>query len=151
MNISNGLYVDPVSGTPYGTIYNFCAASAGAICSSSNSNKNDTTSDLCPAGWRLPVGGESSELSSLYRLEDYNTLDKMHTAIAGGGAAFAFVGNFTDSIPINQGSSGGYWTSKRAGNDCMYVMTIDTYMSSVYTNNARYRYFGCAVRCIADS
>ena len=46
---------DPNSAT-YGAHYNYCAASAGTVCSQT---KQDATSDICPKGWRLPTQNEA--------------------------------------------------------------------------------------------
>ena len=47
--------------TTTGYWYNFCAASAGTNCSSSNSS--NTTYDICPKGWRLPTRDEFSGIT----------------------------------------------------------------------------------------
>ena len=41
------------SNTFYGGYYNYCAASAGTVCSDSSSQ--DATQDICPKGWELPT------------------------------------------------------------------------------------------------
>lgn len=46
------------SSTSYGGYYNYCAASAGTVCSSSS--EQDATQDICPKGWRLPTLNEMS-------------------------------------------------------------------------------------------
>ena len=147
-NTSNNLDTDPTSNTPYGTLYNYCAASAGTICSAENSNNNDATSDICPAGWRLPTGGDYGEFQALYDLTDYNTNAKMRASIANGGAAFALTGYFNNSTPAYQGSHGYYWSSTRVSGSYMYRLSLDTY--SVYPANYGYRYSGDAVRCVVD-
>ena len=45
----------------YGTYYNYCAASAGTVCSLSVQN---ATQDICPAGWRLPTNSEFSGITN---------------------------------------------------------------------------------------
>lgn len=47
-----------------GVYYNYCAASAGTICVSSNSS--NASQDICPKNWRLPTGGSSGEYNTLY-------------------------------------------------------------------------------------
>ena len=42
--------IDSTSNIPYGTLYNYCAASANTVCTNGVAN-DDATSDLCPAGW----------------------------------------------------------------------------------------------------
>ena len=39
-----------------GVYYNFCAASAGSYCYTSDAGVGNATEDICPAGWRLPTG-----------------------------------------------------------------------------------------------
>ena len=147
-NTSNSLDTDSTSNTPYGTLYNYCAVSAGTICSANEANNNDATSDLCPAGWRLPTGNTTGEFQALYNLTDYNTATKMRTPIANGGAAFALAGFFYSSTPATQGLGGYYWSSTRYNGSGMYLLYLDT--SSVGPANYGYRYSGSAVRCIAD-
>ena len=137
---------DYTAGTPYGTLYNYCAASAGTICA--NSNKNDATSDLCPAGWRLPTGGNSGEFQALYDLADYNTNAKMRAPIASGGAVFALAGSFSSSIPGGWNSSGQYWSSTRYNDYNTYVLRLNT--SSVYPDDYYTRNGGFAIRCVSD-
>ena len=90
----------PVSGAdstndmPYGTLYNYCAASAGTYCYASGSGTGDATSDLCPKGWRLPTGNTSGEFQTLYSNSSYNTYAKMRNPVASGGAAFTLSGTF---------------------------------------------------------
>ena len=139
---------DSTSNTPYGTLYNYCAASAGTICFASNSNNDDAIYDICPAGWRLPTGGNSGEFQSLYSLTDYNTNAKMRAPIADSGAAFALAGAFGGSTPGNHGSIGYYWSSTRRNNSEMYLL----YMNTSNVNPADYvnREYGYSVRCIHD-
>ena len=146
-NTSNSLDTDATSSTPYGTLYNYCAASAGTICPASGGNNDDATSDLCPAGWRLPTGGSSGEFQSLYNLTDYNTNAKMRAPITNGGAAFALAGYFSNSTPADQGSYGYYWSSTRNSGSIMYGLYLTT--SSVSLDIVNYRYMGNAVRCVA--
>ena len=99
---------DSTSGTAYGTLYNYHAASAGTITGSSNSN--NASYDICPAGWRLPTGGSSGEFQALYTQYNYSAA-LLRASIASGGAAFAFAGNFSSAAPTEQGSDGYYWSS----------------------------------------
>ena len=139
---------DSTSNTPYGTLYNYCATSAGTICSASNANNDDATNDLCPAVWRLPTGNTTGEFQALYNLTDYNTNAKMRAPIASGGAAFALAGAFSSSTPANQGSGGYYWSSTRYNNSAMYSPYLNT--SSVDLVGYKFRGSGAATRCIAD-
>ena len=139
---------DSTSNTPYGTLYNYCAASAGTICLASGANNNNATSDLCPAGWRLPTGNTTGEFQALYDLTDYNTATKMIAPITDGGAAFALSGYFYGSTPTYQGSNGIYWSSTRYNGSYMYVLSLVT--SDVSLSSRFSRIIGYAIRCIAD-
>lgn len=133
---------DATSGTPYGTLYNFYAASAGTISGSSNSSNAEY--DICPSGWRLPTGGSSGEFQALYT--EYNTNALMRAPIANGGAAFALAGYFRGSAPTGQGSIGYYWSSTRYNNTGMHTLNLDT--SSVNPAYSSGNLNGLAIRCI---
>lgn len=135
---------DSTSQTPYGTLYNYCAASAGTICTSSNSL--DASYDICPKGWRLPTGGSSGEFQTLYNNSSYNTYAKMRAPISSGGAAFALAGLFSNAAPVNQSSSGNYWSSTRNNNTNMYLLYLNT--SSVTPADDYNRNSGYSIRCV---
>ena len=135
---------DSTSGTAYGTLYNYCAASAGTICTDSNSS--NASYDLCPAGWRLPTSDTGGEFATLYAKASYNTNAKMRKSVANGGAAFALAGIFRSSAPTGQGSRGTYWSSTRGNNAGMYVLYLDT--SYIDPSNNDSRLFGYSIRCI---
>jgi len=138
---------DSTSQTPYGTLYNYCATSAGTICTSSNSS--DAQYDVCPKGWRLPTGGgSSSEFRTLYNQSAYNTLAKMRAPYTSGGAAFAFAGYFNAAAPVQQNIYGIYWSSTQYSNTNMYRLYLTT--AGVYPDTNAVRYFGYSIRCILD-
>ena len=144
-NSVNGLDTDSTSGTSYGTLYNYFAASAGTI--SGNSNSNDAVYDICPAGWRLPTGGNTGEFADLYSYYNSNALMR---APIGSGAAFALAGaiNAASGVVQGQGSNGLYWSSTRNDNTKMYRLFVST--SSVNLGNSYARTVGYSVRCILD-
>ena len=131
---------DSTSGTLYGTLYNYCATSAQTICTDSNSN--NATSDLCPAGWRLPTDGEFRYMYSNYK-------NKMRAPIDSGGAAFALAGYFSNSvpsIPMYQDSEGDYWSSTRESNRGMYNLSLIASNADPADSNIRSR--GFSIRCM---
>ena len=136
---------DATSGTPYGTLYNYYAASAGTISGSTNSS--NASYDICPAGWRLPTGGSSGEFSGLYT--QYNSYALMRDSIANGGVAFALAGYFYNAAPAGQGSLGDYWSSTRNSDSLMYGLGLNT--SNVYPAGIGSRYDGYAIRCVLGS
>lgn len=145
-NSADGSDVDPTSGTPYGTLYNYCAASAGSYCYATGST-GSAEYDICPAGWRLPTGGISDgEFKILYDQSAYNTNAKMRAPISSGGAAFALAGYFYKSAPAGQGSSGLYWSSTRFDNNDMQRLGVNT--TSVNPTYHYNRRAGFAIRCV---
>lgn len=143
----------PVSGTDatskdaYGTLYNYCVASAGTICTDSNSD--NAGFDICPAGWRLPTGGLGGEFSVLYSNSAYNTNTKMRNPVLSRGAAFALAGNFGSGTPGGQGSNSFYWSSTRNDNISMHNLSLNT--GSVNPTNYYDRHNGGSIRCIRDT
>lgn len=134
---------DSTSGTPYGTLYNYFAASAGTI--SGDTNSDNAQYDICPAGWRLPTGGESGEFQTLY--SKYNTNTLMRASIENAGAAFALAGLFGSNTPAAQGSIGRYWSSTRRDIRVMHLLILDTSDVSPIDYNSRSG--GYAIRCVA--
>lgn len=52
-------------GDTVGVYYNYCAATAGTVCAKETPDAAEY--DICPAGWRLPTGGNGTgELVNLY-------------------------------------------------------------------------------------
>lgn len=147
---TSGEYVS-ISGTdstaqsPYGTLYNYCATSAGTICNSQNNN--DASHDICPAGWRLPTGGSNGEFWSLTSNSSYNTSAKIRSPIANGGAGFALPGYFSNNTPTEHGTYGYYWSSSRTDPTFMYNLRVGTADVSANMNSARNT--GRSVRCIS--
>ena len=130
---------DSVSNTPYGVLYNYCAASGGTICDASITT--NATEDICPAGWRLPTYPEQVGLYN-----KYNSSDLLHASLANNGAAFAFAGRFTNSTPNSQDSMAFYWASNRKSNTARATLYSTT--TSVSTNYTFNRRNGASIRCI---
>ena len=154
-NSADGSDIDHVAGNKYGTLYNYCAATAGTYCT--NSGSGDATQDLCPAGWRLPVGGTSTsgknEYYNLYVNHAHGNKSLMITPISEGGLAFA-IGGFVDGNDIvYQGSLGGWWTASRRVNDTMFAMGISIYddMSHIGENLLDFNTDGGGSREVATS
>ncbi len=114
--------------TMYGYWYNFCAASAGTICSSSNTE--DATSDICPSGWRLPTYDEQSGITNYL---------SAFSPVAGGrysGGTLGVTG------------SGYWWSSTAEATAYQYILMYQSGSLSVYNSrNSLGRY----VRCIRST
>ena len=149
LNSSNGQIEDSY-GNKYGTLYNYAAASAGTYVYDRQSGIGDATSDLCPAGWRLPTGGSSSgefrALATSYSIDSQGR----NVTVVQEDLGFPFAGSDANiyGVPYDQGSSGRYWSSTYRGYNFMYRLSFS---SSFFSATSYYdRNDGQSVRCIAQ-
>ena len=77
----------------YGNYYNWYSATAGRGTYSFSTNNNSVAGDLCPSGWRLPVGGQTTVNTT----GDFYVLGKSLMKDING-----------DSIEPNQNAANGY-------------------------------------------
>ena len=155
-NSDSGLAVD-IYNNKYGTLYNFAAASAGTYEYADGSTAGNATSDLCPAGWRLPTGESSGEMKKLindaYNLVDGNyAVNEADLATIQQNLGFSLAGVFTDEGVFDQGLVGVYWTSTL---DARYpVSDMDSFNFAedwiLTTIGSEWRAEGAAIRCIAQ-
>ncbi len=122
-----------------GVYYNYCAASAGTICTSSNSS--NAQYDICPKGWRMPTGGSSGEYQTLRNQYDSDSVfvATLKTPLSG----------YFSNSAINQDGSGNFWSSTYVNTLPMYNLNVNT----VNTNQQDYsaRLYGLSVRCVYDA
>ena len=118
------------SNTSYGGYYNYCAASAGTVCSSSSAQ--NATQDICPKGWRLPTNSEQR-------------------GITGDFSAFWPVpsGHYDNGSPVNVGYYGFSWSATAYSGLGQYSLNCSVNGNFV-TSNGRKDYGG-SVRCIRSS
>lgn len=118
------------SNTSYGGYYNYCAASAGTVCSSSS--EQDATQDICPKGWRLPTLNEMNGIRSYV-------------------SAFSpvYSGNYRNGTLYYTGSDGSWWSATTFDGSDRYILSYNSY--------GRLRTFdgskgdGYSVRCIRSN
>ena len=117
------------SNTSYGGYYNYCAASAGTVCSSSSAQ--DATQDICPKGWRLPTYNEQSGITSY-------------------ASAFSpvYSGRYYTGSLGNTGSSGFWWSATASSSTFQYNLG---YSSGSLDTNGSGKSFGFSVRCVRSS
>ncbi len=124
-----------------GVYYNYCAASAGSYCYDDGSGTGNASYDLCPAGWRMPTGGSSSEYQALYAAYDATSFrNALSTPLSG---------YFREGWPGAQGSFGSFWSSTYATGyymDSLYVTSSVVYPANIYG-----RYYGNSLRCLLGS
>ena len=153
----------------YGNYYNWYSATAGNGTYSFSTNNNSVGGDLCPAGWKLPIGGRKANVST----SDFWSLSR---AVIGADPAnfandyFYYTGNpegvnaskllrtypnnllysgYVTGASINtRGSYGYYWSSTVYNSNSAYTLNLNS--SNVLPGTYNYnKYNGRAVRCLA--
>ena len=161
-NSTNSKHVYATGNATYGNYYNWYTATAGTgtgtMTSTSATDLLNATSSVCPKGWRLPDGGQSTKMS-------FYQLDK---AYGGSG------GNRTDTTqrdkfmasPLDFPYSGyalyvggagaqgiyGRWWSRSATAITGYVYDFTITSDGIFEpQNYVYAGYGFSVRCLADT
>lgn len=161
---------DILANTFYGYYYNWCAATAGVpsasagqpgyTCTASSTMPDDAVQDICPAGWRLPVGGVSgnatNEFSNLNaRMAGFvDDQDPTYQAssnfydnwVYDSPIKGVFAGHRSGALWSNVGVNGRYWSSSHhssAGNAYTPIFSA----TSIAVSNNTNRSFRISVRC----
>ncbi len=130
----NSAYYDAT----YGGYYSFYAATAGG--GGTGMTSGTVSKDICPKGWRLPVGGENSEYEALY--SHYNS-----SSLMMGEPGFVLSGDVNHGRFEGAGSGGVYWTATNANANYAYRLNISA--SNVSPNQEDDKFTGHAVRCVS--
>ena len=116
------------SNTSYGGYYNYCAASAGTVCSQT---RQDATYDICPKGWRLPTITEQQGIRSY-------------------SSAFSpvYSGRYNDGSLNFTGTNGYWWSSTAITGNSQYNLY---YRSGRLGTESLDKNLGFSVRCVRSS
>lgn len=124
--------------TDNGYWYNYCAASAGTICTESNST--DAIYDICPAGWHLPTLTDNQTIGGTSIRGD-STYTTVFSPITGGRY---YDGSLTGAY--------GYWWSSTvvSGAGRRYLASKSSSLYSYFSDASDLysRYNGYYIRCI---
>ena len=139
----------------YGNYYNWYSATAGN--GTYDTITGNVSGDICPAGWVLPVGGQTDINGSFSHLD---------VVLGGTGKAqssteasnkwrsfpnnFVYSGRWNGSSAIDRtdrGSSGYYWSSTANSHSAYYFFLIKSSENSATTSGNEF--FGHSVRCVA--
>lgn len=159
----------------YGNYYTWAAAIANTTdytTYSGTSGSDAAGTSLCPAGWQLPLGYqstgtiESGSSDATNRVKGFSYLDRK---MGGTGADqsstvgttqskvwrsfpnnFLYSGNANGSNIYSRGSLGRYWSSSAYGANYAYYLYLDSSYLLPGTNMGN-KYSGFAVRCVAGS
>ena len=136
------------AGRQYGYLYNWCAAMGGqntAACANATTPTPIPTTNICPAGWRLPATNPTNEFTALNAAIN-GGLTNTHAGLLSNGL-FQPSGYWLNGFS-NQGYSGVYGSSTQgsatSANDLVF------FSASLYHDILSNKYFGRAVRCVAE-
>ena len=141
-----------INGTgQYGYLYNWCAAMGGqntAACSGSATTPAPIpTTNICPAGWRLPTGepttGEFTALNTALNDGKTNT----DAGLIASPGLFQRSGSWNNGF-YSQGSYGYYWSSSQ--DSATNARSLGFYSTNVGPAYSYPKSYGFAVRCIAE-
>ena len=121
------------SGTSSG-YYNYCAASAGTVCSSSTTQS--AIYDVCPKGWKLPTNTEFNSIAGTSYISAFRPITGGYY-LSGAGTVFR-----------SDGSSDFWWASTAYSNTSQYYLRNS--WEEFYTSGA-VKSSGYTVRCIRSS
>ena len=140
----NTSYVFDSGSTDYGVYYSWYAATAGA---GMQSQTGDTSTSVCPKGWRLPKGGSSGEFQTLYNEYKGSTGTESSTNMQNiNGPNLKLAGYRSGSSTSDASTRGNYWSSTAYPINYVYFLYLDS--SSVGPAYGDLKYYGFTVRCI---
>lgn len=124
--------------------YNWYTATAGAGDASMNSGVARTS--ICPKGWRLPTGAEGGEFEVLYKAVG----SPSSSNFAKAPYNFSSIRYVQNGSTLDTGMSTGYWWSSVVyDSERAYALGYSMIAPSLTTIDNRY--YGFAIRCIADN
>ena len=149
--------IDPVSpstsatGTgQYGYLYNFCAAMGGqstSACANATTPAVAPSSNICPAGWRLPTGqAATGEFTSLNNAINSGSVSSDTGLLTNG--FFQHSGYWSGGKFVLQGVDGYYWSSRQYSATASNMLVFNGF----YINPAGggLKDGGFSVRCVAE-
>ncbi|MBR6505856.1 hypothetical protein IKT18_03425 [Candidatus Saccharibacteria bacterium] len=134
-NVFDIPYCHDSGNTTDGVWYNFAAASAKTILTSSNTTL--ATEDICPAGWSLPSYDTSNAAGSINSLSSTSATSILIFSPAAGGL-------YGDGSSL-YGGSGFWWSATASLPTSRYQLAYDGSSLSTGSNN---RIRGLSIRCI---
>ena len=143
-----------------GNYYNWSAAVASNNTNSLTTQYTTAQNDICPKGWRLPVGLSSAtssattrEFGQLFLSSGVTSTIDTNTYADGGfnkvrvsPLFFVRGGDVNSGTLIFRAYEGYYWSGSVYGSDFAYMASF--FSSFIYSNYNGYRSFGSSVRCV---
>ena len=122
----------------YGSYYNWYAVTAGT--GTYELATGDTSSSICPKGWRLPGSGGNGSFLALFGFYPSSGLMR-------GAPMFQLSGYRGDSNNYEQGIGGTYWTRSGYNNTNATYMGINVSVISPSAPNVKS--YGFGARCLS--
>ena len=120
----------------YGYYYNYCAATAGTICTDSDST--EAIYDICPSGWHIPNKTQAQTIGT-----------NSSTNVAAFSPVYS--GHYYNNKASDIGSYGEWWLST-ASSLAANRYFLYYYSGNLYYNPADYsRRYGLPIRCIRSN
>ena len=139
-------YVSDSGSTDYGVYYSWYAATAGA---GTQSQTGDTSTSVCPKGWRLPKGGDSGEFQTLYNNYRGTSGTETSTNMRNtSGPNLKLSGIRISSTMYYVGELGYYWSSTGYLSDNSHAYILYLSSSAVTPAPNEYKQYGFTIRCI---
>lgn len=129
----------------YGVMYNWYTASAGNGDYAMTSG--NVTGDICPAGWRLPTGGNSGEFVTLNNLAN-NGSTTVDTGLVKFPDNFIYSGDYNNTKPGGHNSYGRWWSATPNGNNNAYRLGVTA--KGATPANVYDKWDAFAIRCIIN-
>ena len=150
-SLTENRYVDDNDGKRQGigAYYNWAASTAQ---SGGNNENGDAVNSICPKGWRLPSGGDSSTAKSFATLTStYGYTDDATGSAAARKFPLSLVYSGTyhwDGYLNNQGYNGNWWSSSPYTSS---TRAYNLYMNSSYLfpQDSSVKAHGFALRCVS--
>lgn len=142
----------------YGILYNYCAASAGSYCYGNGEDfgvsVGNASEDVCPAGWRMPIGGEGefdtlcnalsgSDCSGEVDM-DPNDINSVQSVLSA-----PFAGRASSATVSYRGTYDLIWSSTVENDYDMFA--AHSQLSTFRSQTNIKRIYGASVRCVLDT
>ena len=132
-----------------GNYYNWTAAIAMNDSSSYTTQNTDVNQSICPAGWRLPIGGTTNtgSKSFQYLVTQASLTSGTSGNIQNSPAYFVYGGHWLASSSY-VGTYGYYWSSVVYNDGYAYKLDINRF-GGPNSQSGYSRFVGISVRCVA--
>ena len=111
-----------------------------------NTSNPSITQSICPKGWRLPLGGDSTGSKSFYYLITTKYGQSTGSAINNDPLNFYPAGYYY-SGSLNGSANGCYWSATSSSNNYAYGLYFTG--SNVNPQNYDNKYYGLSVGCVS--